>query len=54
MLRIELWFRKLPHQPSQKSFILINNTIQFRILVEIQQNLDWLFADDPNVFVAGD
>lgn len=31
-----------------------NNTIQFRWLVEIQQNLDYLFADDPNVFVAGD
>jgi hypothetical protein len=31
-----------------------NNTIQFRSIVEIQQNLDWLFADDPNVFVAGD
>ncbi|MBD2356934.1 Uma2 family endonuclease [Tolypothrix sp. FACHB-123] len=31
-----------------------NNTIQFRWIVEIQQNLDWLFADDPNVFVAGD
>ncbi|BAY63847.1 hypothetical protein NIES22_39370 [Calothrix brevissima NIES-22] len=31
-----------------------NNTIQFRWIVEIQQNLDWLFADDPNVFIAGD
>ncbi|BAZ28381.1 hypothetical protein NIES4074_08130 [Cylindrospermum sp. NIES-4074] len=31
-----------------------NNTIQFRWIVEIQQNLDWLFAHDPNVFVAGD
>jgi hypothetical protein len=31
-----------------------NNTIQFRWLVEIQQNLDYLFADDPNVFVTGD
>jgi len=31
-----------------------NNTIQFRWIVEIKQNLDWLFADDPNVFVAGD
>ena len=31
-----------------------NNTIQFRWLVEIKQNLDWLFANDPNVFVAGD
>jgi Uma2 family endonuclease len=33
---------------------LANNTIQFRWIVEIKQNLDWLFADDPNVFVAGD
>lgn len=31
-----------------------NNPIQLRSLVEIQQNLDWLFAHDPNVFVAGD
>ncbi|MBW4644461.1 MAG: Uma2 family endonuclease [Goleter apudmare HA4340-LM2] len=31
-----------------------NNTIQFRWIVEIQQNIDCLFADDPNVFVAGD
>jgi hypothetical protein len=31
-----------------------NNTIQLRLLVEIQQNLDYLLADDPNVFVAGD
>jgi Uma2 family endonuclease len=33
---------------------LANNTIQFRWIVEIKQNLDWLFAADPNVFVAGD
>lgn len=33
---------------------MANNTIQFRWIVVIQQNLDWLFADDPNVFVAGD
>jgi Uma2 family endonuclease len=31
-----------------------NNTIQFRWIVEIKENLDWLFADNPNVFVAGD
>ncbi|ALF53720.1 hypothetical protein ACX27_14115 [Nostoc piscinale CENA21] len=31
-----------------------NNTIQFRWIVEIKQNIDWLFAADPNVFVAGD
>ena len=31
-----------------------NNTIQFSWIVEIKQNIEWLFADDPNVFVAGD
>ncbi|MDZ8036047.1 Uma2 family endonuclease [Nostoc sp. DedSLP04] len=30
------------------------NTIQFGWIVEIKQNIEWLFADDPNVFVAGD
>lgn len=33
---------------------MANNTKQFRWIVVIQQNLDWLFTDDPNVFVAGD
>lgn len=33
---------------------MANNTTQFRWIVVIQQNLDWLFADEPNVFVAGD
>lgn len=33
---------------------MADNTKQFRWIVVIQQNLDWLFADDPNVFVAGD
>ncbi|MCU0569241.1 MAG: Uma2 family endonuclease [Oculatellaceae cyanobacterium Prado106] len=31
-----------------------DNTKQFRWIVVIEQNLEWLFADDPNVFVAGD
>jgi Uma2 family endonuclease len=31
-----------------------DNTKQFRWIVVIQQNLEWLFADEPNVFVAGD
>ena len=30
-----------------------DNTKQFRWILIIQQNLAWLFADDPNVFVAG-
>lgn len=31
-----------------------DNTKQFRWIVVIQQNLEWLFADDSNVLVAGD
>ena len=33
---------------------MADNTKQFRWIVMIQQNLEWLFANDPNVFVAGD
>ena len=33
---------------------MADNTKQFRWIVVIKQNLDWLYADDPNVFVAGD
>nr|WP_231848421.1 Uma2 family endonuclease [Gloeobacter violaceus] len=31
-----------------------DNTRQFRWIVYIKEGLEWLFADDPNVFVAGD
>lgn len=33
---------------------MADNTEQFRWIVVLQQNLDWLFADGPEVFVAGD
>lgn len=33
---------------------MADNTEQFQWIVTIEQNLDWLFADDSNVFVAGD
>jgi Uma2 family endonuclease len=33
---------------------IADNTIQFRWLTVIQYNLAWLFADRPDVFVAGD
>ena len=33
---------------------MADNTKQFRWIVVIQQNLEWLFADNPDVFVAGD
>lgn len=33
---------------------MADNTRQFRWIVVVQQNFEWLYADDPNVFVAGD
>jgi Uma2 family endonuclease len=33
---------------------MADNTKQFRWIVAIEQNLEWLFADNPTVFVAGD
>jgi len=33
---------------------MADKTKQFRWIVVIEQNLEWLFADNPNVFVAGD
>jgi Uma2 family endonuclease len=33
---------------------MADNTKQFELIVLIKKNLDLLFANDPNVFVAGD
>jgi Uma2 family endonuclease len=33
---------------------MADNTKQFRWIVVIEQNLEWLFREDTNVFVAGD
>jgi Uma2 family endonuclease len=33
---------------------MADNTKQFRWIVTIKENLEWLFAKDPNVFIAGD
>ncbi|MBL1211078.1 Uma2 family endonuclease [Geminocystis sp. GBBB08] len=33
---------------------MADNTLQFRWITTIKSNLDWLFADNPQVFVAGD
>jgi Uma2 family endonuclease len=33
---------------------MADNTMQFELIVLIKKNLDVLFANDPNVFVAGD
>ncbi len=41
------------HYPEDDGLPLSDNTIQFRWITVIQYNLDWLFADDSQVFVAG-
>lgn len=33
---------------------MADNTKQFRWIVTIKEGLEWLFQDDPNVFIAGD
>ncbi|WP_353259926.1 Uma2 family endonuclease [Prochlorothrix hollandica] len=33
---------------------MADNTLQFEWITLIKGNLDWLFAEDPDVFVAGD
>jgi Uma2 family endonuclease len=33
---------------------MADNTKQFRWILVIEQNVNWLLAEDPNVFVAGD
>ncbi|MEB3886573.1 Uma2 family endonuclease [Lyngbya sp. CCY1209] len=40
--------------PERDGNPLSDNTLQFRWITVIQYNLDWLFAPDPEVFVAGD
>ena len=40
--------------PDSDGLPMSDNTKQFRWIVVIQQNIEWLFAHDPNVFVAGD
>jgi len=40
--------------PDSDGQLMADNTIQFRWITVIQYNLAWLFADNPDVFVAGD
>ena len=42
------------HYPDSDGQPMADNTKQFRWIVTIKENLELLFADDPNVFVAGD
>lgn len=40
--------------PERDGQPIADNTKQFRWIVTIKEGLEWLFKDDPNVFVAGD
>ena len=40
--------------PESNSRPIAENTLQFEWIVTIKEGLDFLFDDDPNVFVAGD
>jgi Uma2 family endonuclease len=40
--------------PDRDGQPMSDNTKQFRWIVTIKENLEWLFANDRNVFVAGD
>jgi Uma2 family endonuclease len=40
--------------PDSDGKSMADNTEQFRWIVTIKENLEWLFANDPQVFVAGD
>jgi Uma2 family endonuclease len=42
------------HFPDSDGKPMADNTEQFRWIVLIKENLEILFADEPNVFVAGD
>jgi hypothetical protein len=40
--------------PSSDGKPIADNTLQFDWIMLIKSNLDYLFAADPNVFIAGD
>lgn len=42
------------YYPERDGKPIADNTIQFRWILVLYYNLEWLFAEDPEVFVAGD
>ena len=42
------------HYPDSDGNPMADNTKQFRWIVTIKENIELLFAEDPNVFIAGD
>lgn len=61
-LRSPLEYATLPKSSISEAIVypdsdgepMSDNTKQFDAIVEIKLNLEWLFADNPNVFIAGD
>ena len=43
-----------PFYPERDGQMMADSTNQFRWIVTIKENLEWLFAENPEVFVAGD
>jgi Uma2 family endonuclease len=43
-----------PIYPDSDGQLMADNTKQFRWIVAIKENLEWLFTEAPDVFVAGD
>ena len=54
MVQVQQHFPPAVIYPDSDGKPMADNTKQFHWIVAIQQNLEWLFADNPNVFVAGD
>jgi Uma2 family endonuclease len=52
--KVELSDRPDIIYPDSDGQLMADNTKQFRWIVTIKEGLEWLFKDDPNVFVAGD
>lgn len=48
------WFNPEDPWPDSDGKPMAENTEQYQWLVKIKENLEILFADDPDVFVAGD
>lgn len=42
------------YYPESDGLPVADNTVQFRAITTLQENIDALFANDPDVFVAGD
>lgn len=40
--------------PDSDGLLMSDNTRQFEYIVYVKKGVDWLFSDDPQIFVGGD